>query len=376
MISNNEIINRFDVLYNNTMSNQAPSLDAYEMSVFFNKAQLEILKNHLNSKGNKYGEGFDGSSKRQLDFSNLIVTQQYVFSYDEIKGDYNKKAFCFNGIEEITIEEKTRYIVKEIPSDSSEYIDPDDPPQPRIVINTTTVEEQTAEIKEASWPTNILSVINESLEILTLEEWRNFAFYMSKFLKYDFLATDEPFITNLANCISWILSFGFEEDDPIAQSVKDKLQDAIYVVLDYKGPDAPLTSKQILDGIGFGETKSYDDALSELGFIPNTITVVPINNVEYDTLTSRPYKFPPKSQAWRMISGNKVEFLTSPVYHPLRYIIRYVKIPKEIDLSNNNDVPEIPEVLIDEVIQRAVELAKNAWEGNIETTKALGERSE
>ena len=372
MISNKEIINRFDVLYNNTMSNQAPSLDAYEMSVFFNKAQLEVLKNHLNPKGNKYGEGFDGSSKRQLDFSNLIVTQQYVFSYDEIKGDYNKKAFCFNGIEEITIEEKTRYVVKETPSDSSEYIDPDNTPQPKIVVNTTTVEDQIAEIKEASWPTNILSVINESLETITSEQWRNFAFYMSKFLKYDFLATDDPFITNITGCVDWILSFNFNENDPIVVSVRDGLNNAILVYLNVSG----LTPKQILDGIGFGETKSYDDALSELGFIPNTVTVVPINNVEYDTLTSRPYKFPPKSQAWRMISGNKVEFLTSPIYHPLRYIIRYVKMPKEIDLSNNNNVPEIPEVLIDEVIQRAVELAKNAWEGNIETTKALGERSE
>ena len=78
MISNQEIINRFDVLYNNTMSNQAPSLDAYEMSVYFNKAQLEVLKNHLNPKGNKYGEGFDGSSKRQLDFSTLTVERSYL----------------------------------------------------------------------------------------------------------------------------------------------------------------------------------------------------------------------------------------------------------------------------------------------------------
>ena len=64
MIGNQEILNRFDVLYNNIMSNQAPSLDDYEKSVFWNKAQLEVLKNHLNPKGNKYGEGFDHSSKR------------------------------------------------------------------------------------------------------------------------------------------------------------------------------------------------------------------------------------------------------------------------------------------------------------------------
>lgn len=84
MISNQEIINRFDVLYNNTMSNQAPSLDAYEMSVFFNKAQLEVLKNHLNPKGNKYGEGFDGSSKRQIDFSTLVTVEDNFTVKDNV----------------------------------------------------------------------------------------------------------------------------------------------------------------------------------------------------------------------------------------------------------------------------------------------------
>ena len=71
-MTNEEILNRFDVLYNNITSSQAPGLDGYEKSVFWNKAQLEVLKNHLNPKGNKYGEGFDGSSKRQVEFAPLI----------------------------------------------------------------------------------------------------------------------------------------------------------------------------------------------------------------------------------------------------------------------------------------------------------------
>lgn len=68
-----EFSNEFDVLYNNIMSNQAPGLDEYEKSVFLTKAQLEVLKNHFNPKGNKYGEGFDDSPKRQVDFSTLIT---------------------------------------------------------------------------------------------------------------------------------------------------------------------------------------------------------------------------------------------------------------------------------------------------------------
>lgn len=67
-----EFSNSFDVLYNNIMSNAAPGLNEYEKSVFLTKAQEELLKNYFNPKGNKYQEGFDGSAKRQIDFSGLI----------------------------------------------------------------------------------------------------------------------------------------------------------------------------------------------------------------------------------------------------------------------------------------------------------------
>jgi len=61
----------FDVLYNNIKSQSAPGLDEYEKSVFLTKAQEEIIKNYFNPKSNKLGEGFDGSEKRQIDFSEI-----------------------------------------------------------------------------------------------------------------------------------------------------------------------------------------------------------------------------------------------------------------------------------------------------------------
>ena len=67
-----EFSNGFDVLYNNIMSNAAPGINEYEKSVLLTKAQDEILKNYFNPPGNKYQEGFDGSAKRQIDFSGLI----------------------------------------------------------------------------------------------------------------------------------------------------------------------------------------------------------------------------------------------------------------------------------------------------------------
>lgn len=67
-----EFSDAFDVLYNNISSNAAPGLNEYEKSVFLTKAQEELTKNYFNPKGNKYQEGFDGSAKRQMDFSKLI----------------------------------------------------------------------------------------------------------------------------------------------------------------------------------------------------------------------------------------------------------------------------------------------------------------
>ena len=81
-MSNSEFSNEFDVLYNNIMSNAAPGLDDYEKSIFLTKAQDEIIKNYFNPKGNKYGEGFDGNEKRQIDFSTIIKTASITIFTD------------------------------------------------------------------------------------------------------------------------------------------------------------------------------------------------------------------------------------------------------------------------------------------------------
>lgn len=69
-----EMRNSFSTQFNNIMSNQAPGLNGYEISLFLTKGQDETLKNYFNPKGNKYQEGADDSPKRQIDFSNLMVT--------------------------------------------------------------------------------------------------------------------------------------------------------------------------------------------------------------------------------------------------------------------------------------------------------------
>ena len=72
-----EFSNQFDLLYNNISSNQAPGLNEYEKSVFLTKAQDEIIKNYFQaeSNGNTTKKGFDDTAIRQMDFSDLIMSQ-------------------------------------------------------------------------------------------------------------------------------------------------------------------------------------------------------------------------------------------------------------------------------------------------------------
>lgn len=75
----------FDLLYNNISSASAPGLTEYEKSVFLTKAQDDIIKSYFNPIYNKSQEGFDDSQKRQYDFSALVrVSELYnVNKYKE-----------------------------------------------------------------------------------------------------------------------------------------------------------------------------------------------------------------------------------------------------------------------------------------------------
>ena len=77
----------FDILYNQVNSNQASSLDEYEKSVFLTKAQDEIVKAYFDPRGNKFIEGFDGSEKRQYDFSMLVKNEDLSVAYGVEKYD-------------------------------------------------------------------------------------------------------------------------------------------------------------------------------------------------------------------------------------------------------------------------------------------------
>lgn len=224
----------FDLLWNNIASGKAPGLEEYEKSVILTEAMNALVKDYLFSNSNPLKEGIDDSSRRQSDFSRLIVTE----SLNRIPASDHSEMFH---------------------SDRREL--------------------------HFMYPSDILVILNEKVSVSNKCCHRN-------------------------------------------------------------------------------------------------LVVLPISSEEYTRLMSAPYKFPPKGIVWRLISNlGADESTTYPVLEligkfpcgsDIDYRIRYVKKPSPIILV---DLPEglsicgetkartceLPEHLHDEILQRAVQIAKISW---------------
>lgn len=127
-MTNQEFSNEFDVLYNNITSNQAPGLNEYEKSVFLTKAQSQLVNEYFNSRVDGFGGGFDGSQKRQYDFSTLVKVSELneasgVFD-NSILLDRRSKVFVYPedyylSVNELLTDSLTQYVV--VPINHLEY---------------------------------------------------------------------------------------------------------------------------------------------------------------------------------------------------------------------------------------------------------------
>lgn len=123
------------------------------------------------------------------------------------------------------------------------------------------------------------------------------------------------------------------------------------------------------------------------------LQVVPVKFDEYSRLMCKPYKRPLKYQAWRLTNNdvvNKADIVVGPSDTLTKYIIRYVRRPNPIIVSNLDGLTiegkstatecELDPILHEEILQRAVELAKVAWtntgQDNLQAVMQAGQRSE
>lgn len=154
------------------------------------------------------------------------------------------------------------------------------------------------------------------------------------------------------------------------------------------------------------ETLAASSATNSIGIYQ----VIPLRYDEYIHLMSKPFKRPLKNQAWRLInygadSDKYAELIAGPgvTFSASNYRVRYIRFPKPIivgdldGLSINNyyktgttapaggGTPisggcELDPIIHEDILQRAVELAKVAWtatgQDNAQMVLQAGQRSE
>lgn len=123
--------------------------------------------------------------------------------------------------------------------------------------------------------------------------------------------------------------------------------------------------------------------------------VIPISYSEYSRLMSKPYRRPFKRLAWRLINvgeydynSRKADIIAGANDVFVEYVARYVKKPRAIILADLSEFSltiqgvtgpqecELDSALHEDIVQRAVELAKAVYTGDLGSQISLGQVSE
>lgn len=401
-MTNQEFSDEFDVLYNNIMSNQAPGLDEYEKSVFLTKAQDEIIKAYFSPAYNKAQEGFDGSQKRQYDFSNLTRTAT-LFNVNTFKDristfekfDKRSQVFLFPdnyflSINELIYDSKQIYSV--IPISFDEY--------QRLMLKPYAFP-----VKKAAW------------RIFTEKKNCNYA---RKYVK----VTTADGIEENRTCDYTFLSSWADQKRTIKLTIKvvDSL-DSPKEIVSAGGIDIDGYSSEVQLGVDTGWS---DDKLTyevEFQILVTYTSSVKKSDIDDETAVSiirqivdkqytasedtfakavvhtdglaqmeAPSKFTEAQKAGGLVLTTSV--ISLPIAEiigkfsgNITYQIRYLRRPTPIILAdldaenisirgeNKARECELSAELHPEILQRAVELAKAAYTGDLQSQIALGQAS-
>lgn len=368
-----EFSNEFDILYNNVMSNQAPGLDEYEKSVFLTRAQDDIVKRYFTPKGNKDFEGFDSSLKRNMDFSSLY--RNYVINSEEagiqkldkdtVKSKYFDKvaAITLQVFNQKTVEDNAKQGKSSYYKDSHMcyYALCDDDLKDISSDSNITIKNQSFTASSFSYDTSDGSTWSEICNVNTPKINNDIEFL------FDNHFTKFTIISVLRDVINISLLFS-QENDSVFLPINDQLL----------VEDTVLKKDRLLQ-------------------------ILPITSVEYIRLMSKPFKQPLKNQAWKLQEQSTDTSLSYKLFFGKNnnfkeYTLRYLTHPKPIILTNlgneglsingyvganeNNQLVkegaitgftcQLNSELHYEILQRAVELAKAAYTGDLSSTIQIG----
>lgn len=364
-----EFSNEFDVLYNNIMSNQAPGLDEYEKSIFLTKAQEELVRDYFNSRNVKNAQGFDDNQKRQYDFSTLlssITLPDFIDTY---------RALSVHGTD-----------------------------------TYNTIFDSRAKIYIA--PSDLFLVINESIEDSAKRRYSvlpiSYDEYNRLMLKpYGFPLKRQAWRI-ISDRTSSLVGWGGKQVDSATFLFKSKYFKTIEIYIsldseDYISKPNVIESDNIVrismfipinNLVNYWSTYlSNDSGLKKAGLDKY---IYPLNqetgNFPSSGLTE-PTSFTISIAPAIMESGAVV---SAPIFEiigrftgDIEYKMRYIKTPKPIILANLSDIQEglsingyntvteceLPLNTHQEILQRAVELAKASYQGDLSSVIQTGNAS-
>lgn len=390
-----EFSTEFDLLFNNIGSINSPGLTDYEKSVFLTKAQDEIIKSYFNSVYNKAQEGFDDSPKRQYDFSSLICTTILPEINKHSKESNNMLEKIDKRSKIFILPEDHFLIINEVISDSNNKYS---------VIPMSYSEYQRLLLKPYSLPTKRSAWrLYTDKKSCTVGKSGNIT---SQSYFYIISTTvDIPLKITIKHSVNSNISSNFAVSDTTIQFLyKDDTIECpvkITATLENINADALLPINLTIDSNLLLEDSKITNIIKQ-GF--NIIFTGKYLNEEVQTKNYTIYKVASyldgfshvktSNNSFLFYSGVTVNTVVTPFTaievigkfkEPIDYHLRYIKIPSPIILSdiapdtirkvNSATECKLPSEIHPEILQRAVELAKAAYSGEIESIISIGNAS-
>lgn len=367
-----ELSNQFDILYNNA-SNSAPGLDEYEKSVILTKAEKDLVRDYFNSRTVKTGEGFDDSQKRQYDFSTLLRTVKLelksllLISFNGYQKDFNifdnrsliyvAPPDFFLSINESIIDNNNNRRYSVLPISYSEY-------------NRLMLKPYGYPLKRQAW-----RIISDNSP--TLGEYScTYVELQSGTSKFLIVIRSKSSKDLFFHIRRDSLSTGNTLKSPII-TVKDKFIDIQLLVPKGKMLNYWSAYLQNEDALKRGKLDEYIYPLD--GNINGAWTTEDIKPVDI-------YIPSCKTQTGESVSVPVFEIIGNFPSFEVEYNMRYVRTPKPIILVDLSEVQEglsidgynkiteceLPANMHEEILQRAVELAKATYQGDLNSIIQTG----
>lgn len=389
-----EFSNEFDILYNNIMSNQAPGLDEYEKSVFLTRAQDDIVKRYFTPKGNKDYEGFDSSLKRNVDFSTLY--RKYIYKYlsdSEVNVLANAITRYLIGYVKAIKNQKDsegRSLLVEVATDKEVNSKADEDPS-RVFYHINAVEGSKSLFLRIPTPEVVESAFNYAGNGIVTK-----VLYLGMYI-----GSPTADYTNFDDILR---SDTIEEKGALSLKIKKTLLHSFeldaeseyfvrfipyWTIKDYKNNITIPYAKGTDIFIPINDQVKVNDSVFNKDRL---LQIVPLTSTEYIRVMSKPFKNPPKNQVWKVqdeADNNATSLTLIFGYNNIfkEYQLRYLTHPSpiiltdltEADLSINGQKTQqtcaLSIEIHPEILQRAVELAKAAYTGDLGTTVRIGDLS-